>query len=341
MPDQERFPPAATFAESKQKQKSKSMTQSNSTWKNRLGPSTSALAVLLLFGGLFISNVSTRSEGLELALEPAMHGVIAQNNAPEVPMKNDLAGEPVPMNSFGVREHFDRELVVNTYRHSSTMLYFKRAARWFPLIEPILDAHGLPDDFKYLAIIESGLSQAVSPAGAAGFWQFMKATAPSYGLKVNGQVDERYHVEKATHAACQYLIEAREEFGSWALAAASYNMGRAGVRKALKSQGVESYWDLHLNEETARYVYRLLAVKAIFEEPENFGFYIQPEALYAPHEGRTLWRKQSIGSLAAFALEEGANLKTLKALNPWLRSDRLSIAEGDSIGIMLPPHRFD
>ena len=335
MPDQESFSSASPCLESKPKPKPKS------TRKNRLVPSTSVFAVVLLFGGLFISNVSTRSEGLELALEPAMHGVIAQNNAPEVPMKNDLAGEPVPMNSFGVRDHFDRELVVNTYRHSSTMLYFKRAARWFPLIEPILDFHGLPDDFKYLAIIESGLSQAVSPAGAAGFWQFMKATAPSYGLKVNGQVDERYHVEKATHAACEYLLEARQEFGSWSLAAASYNMGRAGVRKALKAQGVESYWDLHLNEETARYVYRLLAVKAIFEQPENFGFYIQPEALYAPHQGRTIWRKQSIGNLAAFALEEGANLKTLKALNPWLRSDRLSVAEGDSMAIMLPRHRLD
>jgi hypothetical protein len=259
-----------------------------------------------------------------------------QNKAPEMPAEEDLAGEGVPLGAFGVREQYDRELVVNTYHHSSTMLYFKRAARWFPVIEPILKEKGLPDDMKYLAIIESGLDQVVSPAGAAGFWQFMKGTAPQYGLTVSKEVDERYHVEKATNAACDYLLESKEEFGSWALAAASYNMGKAGVRRELKEQGVEAYWDLHLNSETARYVYRLLAIKAIFEDPSSFGFSIESEALYAPYVTRTVWATASISDLAQFAREEGSNLKALKILNPWLRSDRLTVAVGDSISIEFP-----
>lgn len=259
-----------------------------------------------------------------------------QNKAPEMPSEEDLAGEGVPLGAFGVREQYDRELVVNTYHHSSTMLYFKRAARWFPVIEPILEEKGLPDDMKYLAIIESGLDQVVSPAGAAGFWQFMKGTAPQYGLTVSKEVDERYHVEKATRAACDYLLESKEEFGSWALAAASYNMGKAGVRRELAEQGVEAYWDLHLNTETARYVYRLLAIKAIFEDPSSFGFSIEPDALYAPYVTRTVWTTTSIEDLAQFARDEGSNLKALKILNPWLRSDRLTVAEGDSVGIEFP-----
>lgn len=259
-----------------------------------------------------------------------------QNKAPSVPSEDDLAGERVPFEAFGVREQLDREMVVNTYHHSSTMLYFKRASRWFPVIEPILQEKGLPEDFKYLAIIESGLDQVVSPAGAAGFWQFMKGTAPQYGLRVTREIDERYHVTKATRAACDYLLEAKEEFGSWALAAASYNMGKAGVRRDLEEQGVDTYWELHLNSETARYVYRLLAIKAIFEDPESFGFSIQPEALYRPYSTRTVWAKANIDDLSAFALDQGANLKALKTLNPWLRSTSLTVAPNDSIAIELP-----
>ncbi len=294
------------------------------------------LTLTLLFTVLCISNSSTHSEGVDIDFHPTKSGIWAKNNAPEIPERDDLAGEMVPMEAFGVRDQLDRELIVNTYRHSSTMLYFKRAARWFPVIEPILLEAGLPDDFKYLAIIESGLSQVVSPAGAAGFWQFMKSTAPAYGLAVNRQRDERYNVEKSTRAACQYLLEAKDELGSWALAAASYNMGRAGVKKALNEQGVDSYWNLHLNDETARYVFRLLAIKTIFEYPEAFGFYIQSEALYKPYVSRTVWQSQSILDLSTFARRQGTNLKVLKALNPWLRSDGLSLAAGDSLALKLP-----
>ena len=304
--------------------------------RKRLRQTTPLLAVFFLLTGLVFSNNSSHSEGVDLYFQPTKKGIWAENNAPEIPVKLNLAGEEVPLQAYGVRDQLDRELIVNTYRHSSTLLYFKRAARWFPIIEPILAEAGLPDDFKYLAIIESGLSQVVSPAGASGFWQFMKSTAPAYGLKVNGQLDERYHVEKATRAACKYLLEAKEEFGSWALAAASYNMGRAGLKKAMGAQGVGQYWELHLNDETARYVFRMLAIKAIFEDPESYGFFIQPEALYTPHETQLISVTQSIPDLAAFALEQGTHLKALKTLNPWLRSNRLTIAAGDSVAMKLP-----
>ena len=192
--------------------------------------------------------------------------------SPPIPEYLFLAGEQVPTESFSVREKLDRELIINTYGHSSSILYLKRASRWFPLIEPILEEHGIPNDFKYLAVIESGLTQAVSPAGASGFWQFMKKTAPEYELEVTSTVDERYHVEKSTHAACQYLLESYEKFGNWGLAAASYNMGMTGVEHRLEAQGVDSYWELHLNSETGRYVYRLLAVKEVLSHPETYGF---------------------------------------------------------------------
>ena len=259
-----------------------------------------------------------------------------QNQSPKMPDALQLADEVVPMDAFGVREQFDRELVVNAYRHGSTMLYMKRVARWFPMIEPILEEHGIPDDFKYLAVIESGLDQVVSPAGAAGFWQFMKGTAPQFGLRVSSEVDERYHVEKSTHAACAYLLEAREAFGSWALAAASYNMGMAGVERELEEQGVDSYWELHLNAETARYVYRLLAIKTIFEAPQQYGFDLRHEVLYAPYAVNEHWVKESIPDLPLFASNHGSNLKELKTLNPWLRKDRLNLEQGDSLRIILP-----
>ncbi|MGA0435143.1 MAG: transglycosylase SLT domain-containing protein [Flavobacteriales bacterium] len=296
----------------------------------------------------FIRTLSMLSIGLLLSSSVSNSGITAdagekmefsdwvQNRAPQIPEQEDLAGEVVPLDLFGVREQLDREMIANTYHHSSTMLYFKRAARWFPIIEPILKEKGLPDDFKYLCIIESGMTQAVSPAGAAGFWQFMKATAPRYGLEVTNEVDERYHVEKSTQAACDYLLEAYDEFDSWALAAASYNMGKGGVRKQLSRQGVDTYWELHLNSETARYVYRLLAVKTIFEEPAKYGFALEEETLYRPYRTRKIRVEESIPDLASFAVEQGSNLKALKVLNPWLRKDELTIEPGESFTIELP-----
>jgi membrane-bound lytic murein transglycosylase D len=256
--------------------------------------------------------------------------------SPIIPDEIELAGEIVPIDGFGVRENLDKELIVNTYRHSSTILYLKRSARWFPLIEEILEEEGVPNDFKYLAVIESGLSQVVSPAGASGFWQFMKKTAPEYGLEVSHSVDERYDVEKSTRAACTYLKESYIRFGSWALAAASYNMGQSGVEKRLEEQRVDNYWDLHLNSETGRYVYRLLAIKEVMNSPEKYGFHISSENLYSPHEVRDIAVSADISNISDFALENGSNLREVKALNPWLRKSYLTVKPGKVYSISLP-----
>jgi hypothetical protein len=256
--------------------------------------------------------------------------------SPTVPMDLSLFHELVPLERLGVRESLDRELIVNTYRHSSTILYLKRAARWFPIMEPILKEEGVPSDFKYLAVIESGLSQVVSPAGAAGFWQFMRKTAPEYGLEVTSSVDERYNVALATRAACQYLKEAHEKFGSWVLAAASYNMGQSGVTHALNAQLVDNYWDLHLNAETGRYVYRMLALREVMEHPERFGFHLGMSDVYAPLEGQDITVSASIDDLASFSLDHGTTLRELKVLNPWLRKDHLEVRTGHSYTLRIP-----
>ena len=256
--------------------------------------------------------------------------------SPPIPESVFLAGEQVPLESFSVREKLDKELIINTYRHSSSILYLKRASRWFPIIEPILEEHSIPNDFKYLAVIESGLTQAVSPAGASGFWQFMKKTAPEYGLEVTSTVDERYHVEKSTHAACQYLQESYEKFGNWALAAASYNMGMTGVEQRLEAQGVDSYWELHLNSETARYVYRILAVKEVLSKPETYGFQLTENDVYHPHEVRKVVITANIENLSEFALNNGSNYRELKELNPWLIKESFVATPGKIYRVYFP-----
>lgn len=240
-----------------------------------------------------------------------------------IPDSLSFAGEQAPMSAWDIRERFDRELLVNTYWQSNTLLYLKRANRWFPVIEPILAAHGVPDDFKYLALIESGFMNVVSPAGAAGYWQLMERTARELGLEVNAQVDERFHVEKATVAACQYLLDSYRRFGSWTLAAAAYNMGNAGINRQLETQKVKNYYDLHLNEETSRYLFRLLAVKHIFADPKASGFHLRQKDLYQPQEFRTIAVDTTITSLSDFAISHGTNYKMLRLLNPWLRSTEL------------------
>ena len=280
---------------------------------------------------LFVTSVS--SESLTSIVNATDVNVFV---SPNIPDALELAGEIVPIHGFGVRESLDKELIVNTYRHSSTIMYLKKSSRWFPVIEEILKEEGVPNDFKYLAVIESGLSQVVSPAGASGFWQFMKKTAPEYGLEVSASVDERYDVEKSTRAACQYLKESYTRFGSWSLAAASYNMGQYGVEKRLEEQSVDNYWALHLNSETGRYVYRMLAIKEVMSSPVKYGFHISPENLYLPHEVRELEVSANISNLNDFALENGSNLKQLKALNPWLRKGYLTVKPGKTYFISLP-----
>ncbi|MFN0032002.1 MAG: lytic transglycosylase domain-containing protein [Flavobacteriales bacterium] len=253
-----------------------------------------------------------------------------------LPEKMDFAGENVPLNQWDVREKLDRELLVNTYWHSNTLLCVKRATRWFPVIEPILKANGIPDDFKYLALIESGLTNVVSPAGASGYWQFMEETAKSYGLEANDQIDERYHVEKSTQAACHYLKDAYDQYGSWAMAAASYNMGIGGPIRQMEKQKENTYWDLLLNEETGRYVYRILAMKEICNNADKYGFVIRPADLYEPLDVRTITVDSSITDLAVFAKSFNITYKELKLLNPWLRQNSLKNKEKKSYDLKLP-----
>jgi len=253
-----------------------------------------------------------------------------------LPGELTFAGEEVPMDLMDVRERLDRELLVNTYWQSQTMLHIKRSHRWFHLIEKILKAEGVPDDFKYLPLIESGLTQTVSPAGATGFWQLMKDAAKERGLQVDNEVDERYHIEKSTRIACEYLKDAKEGFGSWTLAAASYNIGMAGLQKQLERQKATNYYDLILNDETSRYVFRILAVKLILSEPESYGFIFRYEDLYPSLHYHEIKVAEPIDDLADFAFAHGINYKALKYLNPWLRESYLPNPTRKTYTIYLP-----
>lgn len=255
-----------------------------------------------------------------------------------LPEKMDFAGESVPLEHFDVREKLDRELLVNTYWHSNTLLCIKRAQRWFPVIEPILAANGIPDDFKYLALIESGFVNVVSPAGAAGFWQFLSETGKSYGLEITDQVDERYHVEKSTQAACHYLKDAYDQYGSWSLAAAAYNMGIAGPRRQIERQGENNYWNLLLNDETSRYVFRILAMKEIVNNADKYGFVIRPADLYEPLRFLAVSVDTSITDFATFSKSFEVTYKDLKLFNPWLRESYLRNKDRKVYEIKIPQY---
>ncbi|TVQ91299.1 MAG: lytic transglycosylase domain-containing protein [Bacteroidetes bacterium] len=252
-----------------------------------------------------------------------------------IPEELNFAGEPVPVDNFEVRERFDRELLVNTYWQSQTLLFFKRANRWFPLIERILQEQGVPDDFKYLALIESGLMNEVSPAGAAGYWQILQSTGRELGLEVNTEVDERYHVEKATIAACRFLKSAYQRYNSWTLAAAAYNMGRSGINRQITNQQAGNYYDLWLNDETSRYVFRILAIKTIFENPSAHGFRFRQEDLYQPYDYYTVKVDTTISDLVTFAHAHHITYKELRTLNPWLRRTSLPNRSGKEYEIKI------
>lgn len=255
---------------------------------------------------------------------------------PSLPEQMDFCGEKVPLNDFDVRERIERELLVNSHWYSATILYIKRANRWFPVIEPILKKYGVPDDFKYLAVIESGLINVVSPAGAAGFWQFMEAAGKKHGLEINKEVDERYNVEMATEAACRYLKESYSKYRNWTLSAASYNYGLNGVDKQISRQETSNYYNLYLNEETYRFVARILAVKEILRNPKKFGFDIKAEELYPQIPVKRIIVKSSINDLVQFAAKNDINYKILKILNPWLRDKKLTNITGKRYTILIP-----
>ena len=258
----------------------------------------------------------------------------------ELPQSLTFCGEEVPLDLFYVRERLERELLVNTYRHSTTILQLKRTTRWFPVMEPLMEQQGLPNDFKYLAMIESELTNVVSPSKAVGFWQFLESTGKEYGLEINKEVDMRYNVEKETVAACKYLKESYRKFGSWTSAAAAYNCGNGRISRTMDEQRVDSYYDMRLPEETQRYVFRILALKLITENPEKYGFQIGSNGWYQPLETKTVTVTQSIPNLVDFAFEQGTNYKMLKYFNPWLRSTSLTISAGNSYDIKIPTGKF-
>ena len=235
-----------------------------------------------------------------------------------IPDTLDFAGERTPLENFDVLEALDRELLINTYWQSHTFLLIKRALRLFPVIEKILAKHGIPDDFKYLPVAESDLMNLTSPARAVGYWQFLKATAQEYGLEVNDEVDERYHLEKSTEAACKFLLRSYELYGNWTMAAASYNVGRTGLNRQIERQDSRYYYDILLNEETGRYVYRLLALKLIMTEPEKYGFIFEKDELYPPIPVYHVTVDTSVEDFAIFADRYSINYKVLKIFNLFL-----------------------
>ena len=254
----------------------------------------------------------------------------------KVPNNLNFAGEKVPLENPDILERMDRELLVNTYWQSNGLLMFKRAGKYFPIIEPILKKNGIPDDFKYLAVIESGLTNAVSPAGARGVWQIMPATGRENGLEVNDNVDERYHLVKATEVACKYLRESKEKLGSWTLAAAAYNAGMSGVSRRLEEQKVTDYYDLLLGEETGRYMFRIVALKEILSNPDKYGFNFTKKDLYENIPTYQIEIDSVVNDFAGFAKEYGINYKILKIHNPWLREDHLNNASRKKYVIDIP-----
>ena len=258
-----------------------------------------------------------------------------------IPEKMDFAGEKVPLNNPDIKERMDRELLVNTYWQSNGLLLIKRANKYFPIIEPLLKKYGIPDDFKYLAVAESGLQNNVSHAGAAGFWHFMKATGKEYGLEINSYVDERYHIEIATRVAAEYLIKAKERFGSWTLAAASYNAGISGISKQQNRQLVtDSYYDLLLNDETSRYLFRILAFKEILSNPHKYGFNYRESDLYKPIPTYKVKVDTAVTDFAVFAKKFKINYKILKIHNPWLRDNFLKNSSGKQYFIDIPEEGY-
>lgn len=292
----------------------------------------------VIVGGLFIFAISDRE-----TLESEYRHLVSRSYQvfdPETPGSVKFAGEKVPLDIYYVRESLERELLASTYMHSSTILMFKRAYRWFPVIEPILKKNNIPDDFKYLVVAESNFGNVVSASGAEGFWQFMKPTAQHYGLEVSDEVDERYNVEKSTEAACRFFLEAHETFGNWTLAAAAFNRGTEGISKAVAIQKVGTYYDLYLNDETARYIFRVIASKIVFQNPVKYGFYLREMDFYPQIPTYIITVDSSINDLPQFALDNKTNYRILRELNPWLRKYSLTNRTGKKYEIMFPVEGF-
>lgn len=255
----------------------------------------------------------------------------------DIPKSLAFAGEDVPLKRIDIRERLDRELLSNSYFHSNTLLLLKRANRYFPVIDTILQSEGIPSDFKYLALIESSLDdRAVSPAGAVGIWQFLKSTGKEYGLEVNNEIDERYHLEKSTRAACSYFRKAYERFGSWTLVASSYNIGQRRISEELQRQKVDNYYDLLLVDETSRYVFRILAIREIFKDPQKFGFNLKKEDLYPIVKTKKVLVSENVSDFGVFANNHNISYGLLKEFNPWLRDSFLTNKTNKTYVVEIP-----
>jgi len=298
------------------------------------------IIIAFVFMGM---NASTSAKGLlgDENIDPKKKETTQYVVPPHIPEKLTFSEEEVPLGNFDVRESLDRELMVNTFFHSQTIRYIKLAPRFFEIIEPILKQEKIPEDFKYLALAESGFDlKAISPAGAAGIWQFMEATGRENGLEVNGVVDERYHIEKATKAACKYLHQSYAKYGNWTTVAASYNAGRNGINRQVERQKETNYYNLLLSEETNRYVYRILSYKLILESPEAYGFYVPKKDMYPSIPVKIVEVKTSVQNLADFSKEHNINYKILKLFNPWLRENYLKNDSGKTYEIKIPKGRY-
>ena len=247
-----------------------------------------------------------------------------------------FAGEKMPLDNFDTRESLEREILTSAYRHSSTILIIMRAHRYLPMIEKILKKNNVPDDFKYLVAAESEYSNMVSPAGATGFWQIMPETGREEGMEINTVVDERYDVEKSTQFACDYFLKSYEKFGNWTLAAASYDGGRAGIDEQIDIQHQKNYYDLLFSEETARYIFRVVAYKLLITDPERYGFKIPEKDLYPELKYFEVKVDSAVSDFSAFAEKFGTNYKILKFLNPWLRKPFLTPKPNKEYLIKIP-----
>lgn len=302
----------------------------------------STITIIILLSLIVAAQVfifATRSDSATAALVQADNLKKQQTlrvYSPTLPDTMSFAGEPVPLDIYYVREGLDREMIVNTFGHTNTLLYFKRAHRYFPIIEPILKKNGIPADFKYLCVIESGLTNATSPAKAQGFWQFIKTTGQKYGLEVNDEIDMRNNLEASTEAACKYLKSLHTRFGSWTAAAAAYNCGENGLQKNMERQSIDSYYNTRLNNETTRYVYRILAVKQIMQHPQDYGFYLRPIDLYPSLQAKTAILSGQNVDLYNFAKENGVTYKVLREFNPWITTDKLTNKANKSYTVKLP-----
>ncbi len=291
------------------------------------------LVSLFIIGYIFINATSNKTITYD---GPTYTSDTYKIKALKLPKNLNFAGEAIPVNKSDIRERMDRELLVNTYWQSNGLLLIKRARKYFPIIEPILKKNGIPNDFKYLAVIESGLLNVTSPKGAKGFWQLMRGTAKESHLEVNSNVDERYNLELSTQVACDYFLKAKKRFGTWTLAAAAYNNGIAGIARKIEAQRVNNYYDLLVGDETGRYIPRLIAVKEILTHPEKYGFVFDTTDLYYPTPTYKVMVDTPIHNIALFAKKFKINYKTLKLYNPWLRENHLNNRSRKKYFIRLP-----